>query len=80
MKAGETCQIRACGGRGWIDARVKLASANGKSLALTCDQTLGTGEGFFVAGPASVVLLLREGEEWRDLASGQICELRESGE
>ena len=79
MKTGKACQLRARHGR-WIHARCTLASANGESLALSCDQTLGTGEGFMIDRERGcvMILLVREGEEWRDVASGQVCELKEA--
>lgn len=79
MKAGDKFEIRIQGRADWMDAELVMVSANGRSLALACARTLGSGGGF-ILDPISgevLVLLVREQDEWHNLYGDEACELRE---
>jgi hypothetical protein len=82
MTKGDRVEVRVKGRSAWHAGVVKLASANGRSLAVNLDDgSLGTA-GILVntRDQCATVLLLGDGQSFRDVASGERIEIRTEGE
>jgi len=80
VKTGDRVKVRVAGGQ-WRPGSVKLASANGVSLAVNLDDgSLAGGGGMFVnaADGCVTLLLLQTARGYHDVASGTAVEVEEA--
>ena len=78
---GDGCEVRVVGRPAWRAGSIRLASENGRSLAVNIDQGIGAGGMFVNAEEACItLLLLKDDRGFRDVASGDRIEIRAPGE
>ena len=63
MKRGDQITITIAGRR--LEGEIELASTNGRSLAVLFDE--GVPAPFGIYGTKQILLLLKEGDRWRDI-------------
>lgn len=69
--------VRRKGYNDWINVTVDLASGNGQSLAVSAESGLAGAKGYSVNRETGrmQLLLLKDGDKYRDLVTGDIWEV-----
>ena len=82
LNKGARVRVRAEGGSGWVTGRVRVSSSNGKSLAVSIEETLGLKNWFHMVHPqwGEMVLLVLQGARWLELESGAHCDVERISE
>ena len=78
---GDVCEVRVVGRPAWRAGSVRLAAGNGRSLAVNIGESLGVAGAFVnTLDECITLLLLKDDRGWRDVASGELVEIRAPGE